>query len=154
MGAFTDENPRTALECSHGFHASCIIDWFRSAPRNNTCPLCRAEPSTVLSYPDTMTRCTILRRKARAKDAPPELKHRVAQIQKAEHTLTQRKQEWRDFCTPDIKAILSTYRALTRKRWTALRAVHKAKRELGLSSFPDLCAMPMARTPYLPSLFR
>ena len=148
LGAFTDDNPKTTLECTHAFHATCIIDWFRSASNANTCPLCRAEPSTVLSYPDTMARCTILRRKARAKNAPIELKRCVEKIKKAEKILMQHKKACAEFGTDSIKALLRTHRNLQRRRWTAHRAVCKAKRELGLRSFPTMCVMPLARTRY------
>ena len=148
LGAFTDQNPKTTLECSHAFHATCIIDWFRSATNSNTCPLCRSEPSTVLNYPDTMARCTILRRKARAKNAPPELRRCVEKIRAAEQQLLRCKKAWRDFKTDHVKVLLQKHRTLMRRRWMAQRAVNKAKRELGLRSFPDLCAMPLARVPY------
>ena len=149
LGGFTDENPNTTIECGHAFHATCIIDWFRSASNSNTCPLCRAEPSTVLNYPDTMMRCTILRRKARSKNAPPELKRCVEKIQKAEKVVRECKKACKDFKTSEVKNIIQTYHTLIRKRWTAQRAVNKAKRELGLRSFPEISIMPLARTPYM-----
>ena len=148
MDGFTLQNPRTELECGHGFHARCIIDWFRSSTQSNTCPLCRADPSTVLTYPDTLQRCALLRRKARASNAPPELKKAVDKIRKAESAHTQLAREYREFNTAEIRKMLHKYRELNRKKWAARRAVAKAKRELGLQDFPGLCIMPLVRTPY------
>ena len=148
MEGFTAENPRTELECGHGFHARCVIDWFRSSSQSNTCPLCRADPSTVLTYPDAMTRCTMLRRKARAADAPPALKRAVEKIQRAEKTCVQLKEECKRFKTEEIRKLLKDYRELHRKKWAAHRAVSKAKRELGLRDFPGVNIAPMIRTAY------
>ena len=122
MDGFTLQNPRTELECGHGFHARCIIDWFRSSTQSNTCPLCRADPSTVLTYPDTLQRCALLRRKARASNAPPELKKAVDKIRKAESAHTQLAREYREFNTAEIRKMLHKYHELNRKKWAARRA--------------------------------
>ena len=95
-----------------------------------------------------MTRCTMLRRKARAADAPPALKRAVEKIQRAEKTCVQLKEECKRFKTEEIRKLLKDYRELHRKKWAAHRAVSKAKRELGLRDFPGVNIAPMIRTAY------
>jgi len=42
-----DENDKSqsfSLECGHGFHTSCLVEWLRSG-QHPDCPVCRAVPS-------------------------------------------------------------------------------------------------------------
>jgi hypothetical protein len=125
------------LECQHAFHATCILQWFRSGHARNECPLCRANPRQVLSYPDVWARCTFLRRKARAKHAPAALKRAVHTIQKAEQQARAAQAAYRTFHM-EQKEMLKTYHVLQRNRWRAARRVRQCKRSLGLRTFPGM----------------
>ena len=136
------------LECGHVFHTDCIVAWFRTRGNAGTCPMCRADPSQVLTFPDAYARCSMLRRKARSSSAPAELKRAVARIQRAEQKEKEAMRESREFSTAETRRILQTHRRLRQKKWAARRAVHAAKRQLGLTAFPGFSEIPMlARAP-------
>ena len=98
------------LECGHVFHTDCIIAWFRTRGNAGTCPMCRAPPTEILTYPDAYARCSMLRRRARAAGAPAMLKRAVARIQKAEQKEKDAAHESKEFLTADTRQILQTYR--------------------------------------------
>ena len=136
-----------ALECGHRFHTGCIISWFRTRGSAGSCPVCRADPSRALTYPDAYARCSMLRRQARSSTAPESLKKAVARIQKAEKKEKEVARELREFSTADTRRILQTHRRLQNKKWAARRAVASTKRQLGLTAFPGFSEIPMlART--------
>jgi hypothetical protein len=91
-----DNNQTVNLDgCSHIFHASCIIPWFRTG--NNACPCCRFVPSYNL-VSDRKALYTFNRKYAQRKKAPLHLKKLVENLRKQEN-LHRRKvheyNEWR-----------------------------------------------------------
>ena len=137
------EEPMTTLECGHSFHTSCILKWFRGP--SSTCPMCRAEPQTILAYPDVIERCRMLRRKAGAKHAPPSLKRAVLALRKAEEDEKNARNEYRAYMTPEIRQILLRVRSLRHRSWTLKRRIMQRKRAVGLGVYPGIELPPLAR---------
>ena len=137
-----EDEPTTTLECAHTFHTSCIIQWFRGP--SSACPMCRAEPRMVLGYPDVMARCTMLRRRARAKGASPALKRSVLALIRSEEKANNTNDEYKAFLTQEVRQLLAHYRVLQRRRWQTRRQVLHRKRTLGLGVFPDM-TLPLLR---------
>lgn len=98
----------------------------------------------VLGYPDVMTRCTMLRRRARAKGASPALKRSVMALIRAEEKANQTNEEYKAFRTPEVRQLLARYNKLQRRRWQHRRQILHRKRMLGLGVFPDM-ALPLLR---------
>ena len=132
------------LDCGHRFHTRCALRWFQQG--NRTCPLCRAEPATVLRYPDVFERCTMLRRKARSKSAPARLKRAVAVLQEAERKSEQGRRDLRQWMAAH-SSTLKMHRKLRQDMWRHGRVVNRQRRRLGLSVFPEL-PLPLLSRPH------
>lgn len=130
MGDIT--NPHT-LDCSHTFCTSCIVQWFRSGQAS--CPMCR-DVAVHLNFPTMMERCTMLRRKARRKDASKRLKVLYGRLLRAEKKQKEANREYHDF-RRSKKADLKHYRKLNSARWRAELGVRRAKVRLGLHTDKD-----------------
>lgn len=144
MESLGDDASSTALECGHRFHTGCILTWFRSEDSHGACPLCRAQPGMVLTFQDTMERCTLLRRRARARSAPAALRRAAGAVRRAEARQREVQAELRAFLTPEVRGVLRRHRRLRLLRWSAQRRVFRAKRQLGIGSFPGV-DLPLVR---------
>jgi|SaaInlStandDraft_6_1057023.scaffolds.fasta_scaffold223211_1 hypothetical protein len=135
------------LDCGHLFHTRCVLRWFQQG--NSTCPLCRSEPVQVLRAPDVFERCTMLRRKARAKSAPARLKRAVATLQEAERKSDRLRRDLRQWMSEN-NSTLKMHRKLRRDRWRQMRVVNLQRRRLGLSVFPELPLPLLSRPAFSP----
>ena len=119
-------------ECGHcAFHVRCIVRWFRSG--NATCPLCRSDPSTVLGFPDVLSRASMLRQRARRKTASAGLKRAVACLQRAEEKSRKAHAEYMGFMgDKEVKRLRREWNTLRRARWRARASVNERRRQLGL----------------------
>lgn len=127
------ENDVTTLECGHAFHTKCIIRWFRRG-NSAACPMCRdlgRDDNFNLSYFDVQARCSYLRRKARNKSAPTELKRLYKKLRKAELREKEILKELSQF-HKTYKEQRKQYRKLRSMRWRMRRTIDMAKRTLGL----------------------
>ncbi|MBT97150.1 MAG: hypothetical protein CL902_00785 [Dehalococcoidia bacterium] len=124
-----DDRTSTALECGHRFHTPCIMTWFRSG--NSTCPLCRSEPETHISFLDTRARYTILRRMSRNRSAPPALRSAVARLRQLEEAMRQDSRRRTEFHRRN-RQVIRELRRCTRRRWTLRRRVRHLQREIGM----------------------
>ena len=70
----------TLQDCGHRFHCVCIINWFRQA---STCPMCRNDGPQNLPRLCLHERAKMMKRVARRKDAPTDLKKLVERAKKA-----------------------------------------------------------------------
>ena len=93
------ESNACSLECSHSFHAQCLVNWLRRG--NLSCPSCRTDledrTQQSLGFMNTRARAAYMRHVARRKNAPPELKRMVLSIQKTKEKVRVAKQEMRAF---------------------------------------------------------
>ena len=135
-----EEEALHTLECGHAFHTACILQWFRQgAP---TCPLCRdTDDDHHLTPLDTMARCTLLRQRARRKDAPTCLKRLVRRLRDAEEDLRAAGKELRVFETEHRSVIRDRRKRLVGK-WRKWRRVRQLKRQVGVYTHPDV-SMPL-----------
>lgn len=118
------------LECGHVFHTACLMHWFRSGGK--ACPLCRSNDNKHnLSYMDVRERCSYLRRKARNKTAPIELKRLYSMLLEAEAKFKRVRKERREFMT-EHAGLRKKLRKLNDDIWKAERLVSRRKRTLGL----------------------
>lgn len=80
----TDSNSVKLEGCTHKFHSTCAIKWFRMG--NTSCPLCKYQPSAQrIGWHRRKARVSINKRFARRKDAPAALKRLVTRLANA-HT--------------------------------------------------------------------
>ena len=125
------ESNTHTLECKHKFHTGCIMKWFRQGA--STCPTCRDKGGgeTSLSYMDILDRASYLRRVARRKNAPKELKRVYKKLLDAEKKEKHIKKELQTFRNEN-KELEKSFKLLRNKRWRAGRKVSQATRILGL----------------------
>lgn len=129
------------LECSHHFHTKCLLEWYKQSTQPS-CPICRGidptHPILKLNTWDLHARTKILRRKARNKNAPFQLKKAVEKIKKAELKLQQINQELKDYKTNDVKTIIKNIEKFRNKKWKQMDKIYTLKTELGLFQHPNL----------------
>jgi len=133
----TDAMNETTVElsCGHSFHTHCAIAWFRTGA--DTCPLCRdVGAADLLYYPTIYERCSMLRRRARAKNAPKPLKRLYQNLLRAEARRKIDKKEFRKFKTEN-KTLIKDFLKLRSKQWSRNGQVRRAKIRLGLFTDPD-----------------
>lgn len=124
------------LECKHTFHVDCIMKWFREG-NSSSCPVCRADgESTNLSYFDVRSRCTYLRRKARNKNAPAELKRLYKKLLDSEAAEKKAIKDLKDF-RKKHKELHKKYNRLRSSRWRRCSKTEELKRCLGLYNDPN-----------------
>ena len=125
------------LECEHGFHTTCIMQWFRQGA-SDTCPLCRESgEGEGLYIMDIHTRASFLRQKARRKDAPKDLVRMVHTLRKKEEKERETRKEYREFRTTH-RDLFKEYRRLRIKKWRTWKQMRTQKRKLGLYSNPKI----------------
>jgi hypothetical protein len=122
--------------CSHKFHTKCIINWFR---KGSTCPICR--DNTVEDFDEMPAfilreRGIELRKISRKKNAPQELKDKVAKIKKIETAITEHKKKFTEF-KKEYQELLKTYTKLNSKTWNLRSKKRKAERNLGIFQSPE-----------------
>lgn len=137
-GDYNEEStPKVTLECNHSFHTGCIIRWFRTPINEGTCPMCRGVPVCGTSRMCMAQRCSYLRRRARAKNAPKDLKKRVERLQKMEKQIVEDNRAMKEFHRrEDVKEILAMTRKLRRKRWGNWTRLRKAKAHVAIFQAP------------------
>lgn len=77
----------TLEECTHTFHSTCIVKWFRS--QHSSCPQCRGEPNHMMSFMDATLRLKELIRISKTKQAPVKLKQAIQKLEQTRHTINQ-----------------------------------------------------------------
>ena len=124
------------LDCTHGFHTGCIMQWFRQG--GSECPLCRRESGEGdgLFMMDIMARASFLRQKSRCKSAPKDLVRIVKSLQKKEEKDRAARKEYRAFRRIS-REFFKEERRLRNKKWRTWQQVRMQKRKLGLYSNAD-----------------
>ena len=132
------QNSKIVLEgCNHGFHSACIIKWFRAPTSRGACPLCRGSDPVVISRMTMNQRCTHLRRRARGKSAPTDLKKRVERLKAVESEMKDHNREKKAFYRrEDVKEILTTAKRFNRCSWNHWCKVRKAKANVAIFRAP------------------
>ena len=137
-----DESNAYSFDCTHRFHATCIVDWLRQG--NLSCPTCRTDVST--NHLDTFTvreRAKYLRSTvARRKSAPAELKRLVDGVRRAEELERAARHE----CVAYHRAhadVFKTHMRLRTKRFAASRRVTRKTRLLGVYASADYPLPPL-----------
>lgn len=145
-------------ECNHCYHTNCIMTWFRTG--KNTCPLCNNhgvnQNNTATSNNHIMSSSLsgytwdykkkllehdykIMRRFARKKEAPQELKKQVNMLIKLEKNFKQIKKEKRTFINSipinlTVKQIKKKGIQINRKHHKIQNEITMMKRYIGLSN--------------------
>ncbi len=148
----------TLPECNHCYHTNCIMTWFRMG--KNRCPLCNNQGvnkhnkatsnnhiiSSALSgytwdYKKKLLEqdYKIMRKFARKKESPPELKKQVKMLIKLEDRFKRYKKEERDFLnsiptTLTVKQIKKKGIQIKQKKCRLRNKIIMMKRYIGLSN--------------------
>tara|TARA_Y100000389_G_scaffold163976_2_gene167497 strand:+ start:5003 stop:5494 length:492 start_codon:yes stop_codon:yes gene_type:complete len=137
LNDFNNEEQHHCLdECNHKFHTKCIVSWFRKA---STCPNCRDNSVDEIKHiPAYMLRDRgrELRKIARKKDAPEELKKRVGRLKKVEDELKQRSKNLTEF-RKENKETINTFNKLRRERWNFQSKKYQMERQIGMIQTPN-----------------
>ena len=120
------------LECGHSFHITCICNWFRRGI--SVCPTCRhTDNVSSLTFPDSFARAKILRRHARSKIAPKQLRYLVDILKKEEVRYRKHLEKLREFTSTHAQ-MLTHYRKLTNQQHCIKRKITAHTRTLGVFS--------------------
>ena len=131
----SDTGATHTLECGHTFHASCVCTWFRQG--NASCPNCRdVGTSHALCWADSQARASVIRRRARNKTAPEQLKQLVKRLQNAEATFKQIRKEMTEFRKQHTD-VFKTWTAFRPKLFAAQRLIRKRMRAVGTFASPE-----------------
>lgn len=160
----------TLPECNHCYHTNCIMTWFRTG--KNTCPLCNNhgvnQNNTATSnnhiISSSLSAYTwdykkkllehdykIMRRFARKKEAPSELKKQVKILIKLEKKYKDTKKEERVFfnsipTTLTVRQIKKKGIQIKRKKFRLQNKVLMMKRYIGLSNKNINIIIPIKQT--------
>ena len=119
---------RHTLECGHGFHAGCIVQWFRRG--HSECPLCRGEPEFAMAGMLWQSRAKYLCSVARRKNAPTELKKLVGRLRDAKTKLASARREVVECQRENRDALRAMTRLRTKQRACSMR-VRSTQRMVG-----------------------
>ena len=137
----------TLPECSHIFHTNCIMTWFRM--NKSTCPLCNncgvnsVKDMEKISWGrrnNAFIQYKRLRAFSRRKNAPKELKDKIARIKKYEDKEKKFFEDFKKFknSKPDseltVNEIIKKYNNMRRKKWKMRWDLRKKKQLIGFTS--------------------
>ena len=127
-----EEEQWHVLECNHGFHTTCIMQWFRQG-NTDTCPMCRDGGDTDGGFRlmDLHARASTLRQRARRKNAPKDLVRLVKKLQKQEQKEREASKEYREYRKTN-HVLFKLSNGLRRKKWRTWRRTRALKRQLGM----------------------
>ena len=125
------------LECTHTYHAGCLVGWFRQG--NVSCPTCRASATVEnLSCYTVEERARFLRATiARRVTAPPELRAMVERLKRCETKLREARRAFR-IHEDEHRPVLHKARRLRANVWASRAHVRRALHLLGLYNHPNL----------------
>lgn len=126
------ENACSLDGCTHRYHNECIIRWFRAGHKE--CPQCRHVE--IPRFVNMKDRVTLLRRKARRKDAPKELKRIVDKIKEKETEIREAAKEHREFVNKN-KEVISRFTKHRMTQWRRKWRLKDLKRDLAQYDFPN-----------------
>lgn len=137
-----------ALECSHSFHAECIMTWFRSG--HSKCPLCNHSPEWLRSggdggddysfFPDNVDMNLRILRKRKLTN--PTIAQELCRLEKLQNRVKKYKQAYTDILNTrledagraygnlKLKKIISTVNKARQALWVSTRKVYRHKRAL------------------------
>jgi hypothetical protein len=135
-----DDAKMHALDCGHKFHVDCILSWYKSGGKS--CPMCRhTSTSNTLSFMDTQARYSLMRARARRKDAPKSLKRIYEDLLKLEKERKNMAAERKAFMNEN-KELVKKYKKQRQTIWSLDRRIYKIKRKLGVYVHKDV-PMPL-----------
>lgn len=140
------EGEAHTLPCKHGFHAACIIEWFRRG--YDTCPMCRASKLTQRALTPT-ERWAQLRRKA--KTLPPEQRRLLSRYDMWKSKCVEAKRSLIHFRRETMEQrkahskIFSRLRVLQHRRMICVRKMSRIQHALTSTACPTV---PMATVMY------
>ena len=143
------ENPVQLEGCTHRFHAKCAIAWFRTG--NTGCPICRSQPTREYTFARTRkARVSNLRRFARRKAAPSDLKKLVKRLQNAEKKLAVKRKEFKAWKKSDdgvkFRELQKMYRKMRRRcSYWGYGSIHRLETQISEYPVVPLVLLPNAR---------
>lgn len=137
LNDFGEEEQSHCLDgCNHKFHTKCIVSWFRKA---STCPNCRDNTVEELAQIPSFAlreRAKELKKISRKKDAPEELKKKVAKLIKIETDIKEKNKKLTEFLKEN-KEVINTFNKLRRYRWAQQSKKCKMERLIGIFQSPQ-----------------
>ena len=132
-------------ECSHRFHALCIMSWFRTG--HSTCPMCKDKGVSV-SWTDRCYRLEKARRAAMRKGASIELRRDVAKLKRLEAKQVEVAcllREYRNTITTGekIKTVVEQYVKKRRRGWYIRAKVRRLKTSIAMHHTGKVVAIPV-----------
>lgn len=131
------------LTCDHTFHTNCILTWFRRGAE--TCPTCRdieANPSQYITGLTLRARATHLRKKARYKNCPSDLRKIIDRLKASEKQEKEAQKIYREF-RREHKDVLADMKKLRDKMYKSSRKSRELNRLLGLYTNENMRLPPL-----------
>lgn len=136
----TDNDDSHVLECNHSFHVQCILQWYRSG--HSSCPNCRSTEFQHLGFSNAKQRASILRQRARRKDAPEFLKKAVQKVKRCQDRTRKKCKSVRAF-RKKHRATLQRADALDKQYWRAQQVEKNALYQLGCMDVTGVVVPPI-----------
>ncbi len=130
LESLNDDQTFSLEACGHTFHTKCIVNWFRNS---KSCPCCRNTPELAKQIPSFYLneRYRELRRIAKLKNAPNDLKKLVEKLKIIEEKKKDANKDLSDFRN-DNKEIFKEERKLRKCKWRQYNKEREIRNRIGI----------------------